>query len=121
VAIKKKRPGQGRQLIQTLLAKTAVKRVIIVDDDIDVFNRDEVDWAIQFRSTGDDYIITPELPAVNIDPMITTEPNLLKKVGIDATLPIHGDKGGRVEILRDLGPARYTDLDRIDLEYYLEN
>ena len=121
VSIKKTRPGQGRQLIQALLAKPGVKRAIIVDDDIDVFNLVEVDWAIQFRSTGDDYIITPELPTINLDPMITTEPNLLKKVGIDATLPVHGDKRGRVEILRDLGPARYTDLDKVDLNDYLED
>jgi 3-polyprenyl-4-hydroxybenzoate decarboxylase len=79
----------------------------------------EVDWAVQFRSTGDDYMITPELPVINLDPMVTTEPNLLKKVGIDATIPLNGDKKGRVEILRDLGPARYSDLDEIDLDDYL--
>jgi UbiD family decarboxylase len=119
VSIRKTRPGQGRQLIQMLLAKPGIKRAIIVDDDIDVFNLVEVDWAVQFRSTGDDYMITPELPVINLDPMVTTEPNLLKKVGIDATIPLNGDKKGRVEILRDLGPARYSDLDEIDLDDYL--
>jgi 3-polyprenyl-4-hydroxybenzoate decarboxylase len=64
-------------------------------------------------------MITPELPVINLDPMVTTEPNLLKKVGIDATIPLNGDKKGRVEILRDLGPARYSDLDEIDLDDYL--
>ena len=95
VSIRKRRPGQARQLIQMLLAKPGIKRVTIVDDDIDVFNLVEVDWAIQFRSTGDDYIITSELPVINLDPMVTREPNLLKKVGIDATIPVSGDKGGR--------------------------
>jgi UbiD family decarboxylase len=119
VSIRKTRTGQARQLIQLLLAKPGIKRAIIVDDDIDVFNLVEVDWAVQFRSTGDDYIITPELPAINLDPMITREPNLLKKVGIDATIPLNSDKKGRVEVLRDLGPARYSDLDEIDLADYL--
>ena len=119
VSIRKTRTGLARQLIQLLLAKPGIKRAIIVDDDIDVFNPVEVDWAIQFRSTGDDYVITPELPVIDLDPMITREPNLLKKVGIDATIPLNGDKKGRVEVLRDLGPARYFDLDDIDLADYL--
>jgi hypothetical protein len=51
--------------------------------------------------------------------MISTPPNLLKKVGIDATLPVDGDKKGRIEVLRDLGPARYDDIDSVDLEDYL--
>ena len=119
VSIRKKSTGQARQLIQLLLAKPGIKRVVIVDDDIDVFNLVEVDWAIQFRSTGDDYVITPELPVINLDPMITREPNLLKKVGIDATIPLNGDKKGRVEVLRDLGPARYSDLDDVNLADYL--
>ncbi|MFH1488919.1 MAG: UbiD family decarboxylase domain-containing protein, partial [Pseudomonadota bacterium] len=121
VSIRKTRPGQARQLIQMLLAKPGIKRAIIVDEDIDVFNLVEVDWAVQFRSTGDDYIITPELPMINLDPAITREPNMLKKVGIDATMPLMGDKGGRSEVLRDLGPARYPDLDEVDLDYYLGN
>ena len=119
VSIRKFRPGHGRQLIHNLLARSGLKKVIIVDDDIDVFNPIEVDWAVQFRSCGEDYIITSELPAINLDPMISTPPNLLKKVGIDATMPLNGDKKGRVEILRDLGPARYPDIDEVDLDYYL--
>jgi len=119
VSIKKFRSGQGRQLIYSLLACAGLKRVIIVDHDIDVFNPIEVDWAIQFRSCGEDYVITQELPAINLDPMISTPPNLLKKVGIDATLPVDGDKKGRIEVLRDLGPARYDDIDSVDLEDYL--
>ena len=119
MSIKKERPGQARQLIHSLLSKAGLKKVIIVDDDIDVFNPIEVEWAVQFRSCAEDYILTSELPAINLDPMISTPPNLLRKVGIDATLPLSGDKKGRVEILRDLGPARYPDLDEVDLEYYL--
>ena len=121
VSIKKFRSGQGRQLIYNLLARAGLKRVIIVDHDIDVFNPTEVDWAIQFRSCGDDYVITQELPAINLDPMISTPPNLLKKVGIDATLPVDGDKNGRVDVLRDLGPARYSDIDNLDLRDYLDH
>jgi len=121
ISIKKERPGQARQMIYTLLSKAAIKKVIVVDEDIDVFNPIEVEWAVQFRACGDDYIVTSELPAINNDPMVNTTTNSLKKVGIDATLPIGGDKRGRVEVLRDLGPARYRNLNEVDLDYYLKS
>tara|TARA_B100000315_G_C14557109_1_gene578715 strand:- start:417 stop:1817 length:1401 start_codon:yes stop_codon:yes gene_type:complete len=120
ISMRKTEPGQARQLIEALLAKAGLKRVTVVDEDIDVFNPTQVDWAIQFRSCADDYILTSELPAINLDPMISTPPNLLKKVGIDATLPLKGDKTGVVEVLKDLGPARYSDLDSLDLKDYID-
>lgn len=119
LSIKKRYPGQAKQLIYTLLTKIGIKKVIIVDDDIDVFNHIDVEWAVSFRASTEDYIITSEIPAINLDPMITTPPNLLSKIGIDATLPVQGDKKGRLEVLCDLGPARYTDLDKVNLEAYL--
>jgi len=119
ISIKKNRPGQARDIINTLLKKAGLKRVTIVDDDIDAFNPVEVDWAVQFRSGPDDYIFTTELPAIELDPMITTPPNLLKKIGIDATIPLDGDKKGRIEILRDQGTARYSSLDKVNLANYI--
>jgi 2,5-furandicarboxylate decarboxylase 1 len=119
VAIKKKFPGQGRALIYTILSRSSSKRVIVVDEDIDVFNPIEVEWATTYRAGAEDYIITQELPGPGIDSMVTMEPNLYKKVGIDATLPLLGDKKGRVEILRDLGPARYPDIEKVNLKDYI--
>ncbi len=119
VSIKKRFPGQAKQLIYTLLTSASFRRVIIVDGDIDVFNPVDIDWAVSFRASADDYIITSELPAAELDPMVTTPPNLMKKIGIDATLPLAGDKKGKVEVLCDLGPARYADLKDINLEDYL--
>jgi len=40
----KDRSGQGRQLIYGLLSKSSMKKVIVVDEDIDVFNPVEVEW-----------------------------------------------------------------------------
>ena len=56
---------------------------------------------------------------INLDPMHNNSAKLIEKVGIDATLPLGGDKQGRLEILRDLGPAKYPDLNKINLEDYL--
>jgi UbiD family decarboxylase len=121
VAIKKRLPGQGRALIYTLLPRSSSIYVIEVDDDIDVFNHIDVEWATTYRATPDDYIITQELPGQGLNPMVTIEPNLFKRVGIDATLPLAGDKKGRVEILRELGPARYPDAKQTNLRDYIED
>jgi hypothetical protein len=59
------------------------------------------------------------MPGVSLDPMISVKPNLIRKIGIDATLPIAGDKKERLEILREPGPARYSDLKEIHLEDYV--
>ncbi len=119
VSIKKRYPGQARQLIYALLTRAGIKRAIIVDEDIDVFDHVALDWAVSYRASAQDYIITAELPAINLDPMITTPPNLTGKIGIDATLPLDGDKKGRLEVLRDLGPARYANLKDVNLADYI--
>lgn len=120
ISIKKKSGGQGKQLIYGLLARAGIKSVIIVDDDIDVFNDDEVWWAITFRAGADDYVKTVEVPMIGLDPMITRPPNLLAKVGIDATLPLNNDKPGKIEVLRELGPCKYYDLDKVNLADYID-
>ena len=119
ISIKKTHPGQAKQVIYAIFAHTILKRVIVVDEDIDVFDPLEVDWACTMRARAEDYITSPETTGESLDPM-TTPPNLITKVGLDATVPLDGDKKGRIEVLRDLGPARYPDLDKVNLEDYLE-
>lgn len=118
ISIKKTHPGQGKQVIYSVLSHSSLKRVIVVDEDIDVFDHVALDWAVSMRSRAEDYILTPEMTGQALDPMVTP-PNLITKVGIDATLPLEGDKKGRIEILRDLGPAFYPDLDEVNLKDYI--
>ncbi|MFC1872553.1 UbiD family decarboxylase [Chloroflexota bacterium] len=118
ISIKKTHPGQAKQVIYAILNHAMLKRVIVVDEDIDVFDAQEVDWAVTLRTRAEDYVLTPEMAGHALDPMVTP-PSLITKVGIDATLPLGGDKKGSMEILRDLGPARYPDLKKVSLEDYL--
>lgn len=119
ISIKKTHPGQAKQVIYAILSHSSLKRVTVVDDDIDVFDDMQVDWAVSMRSRAEDYITTPEMTGQALDPMCTP-PNLITKVGIDATLPLEGDKKGRMDVLRDLGPTRYTDLEKLHLEDYVK-
>ncbi len=119
ISIKKRHSGQAKQLIYSILTKTTFKKIIVVDEDINVFSPIDVEWAVSFRAGAEDYVFTEEMPGVSLDPMIAVKSSLIRKIGIDATLPIAGDKKGRLEILRELGPARYPDLKEIHLEDYV--
>ena len=71
-----------------------VKLAIVTDDDIDVYNPDELDWAMTFRVQGDgDVLVVPGACGKHIDPSVRAG-DLGKgglpttaKLGIDATIP----------------------------------
>ena len=70
------------------------KITVIVDDDIDIRNSDEVDWALSYRMQPDqDLHVVRNCQPVNLDPSAIpyTDPRggpprkIASKVGIDAT------------------------------------
>jgi 2,5-furandicarboxylate decarboxylase 1 len=68
-----------------------MKHVVVVDDDIDVWNPMEVEWAIATRVQGNrDVIVIPGARAKPLDPsLLVTPPGVVPtgaKVGIDATI-----------------------------------
>ena len=68
-----------------------LKHVVIVDDDIDVFNAMDVEWAIATRVQGDkDILIVTNARGKPLDPSLPpTPPGVVPttaKVGIDATI-----------------------------------
>ena len=94
IASIKKRPGEGKNAVAALLSVAEVKFVIVTDDDIDIHNQDDLDWAIAFRVQADqDALILKGARAKHVDPSVkswllgkgglpTTD-----KLGIDATIP----------------------------------
>lgn len=87
VKIEKKKEDDGRKAIEAAFkGHASMKHVVIVDDDIDIKNINEVEWAIATRSqAAKDWIIKREkgssLDASADDDRTTS------KVGIDATIP----------------------------------
>jgi 2,5-furandicarboxylate decarboxylase 1 len=65
--------------------------VVVVDDDIDVFDPTEVEWAIATRVQGDkDIMIVTNARAKPLDPSLPQGSGVVPtgaKVGIDATIP----------------------------------
>ncbi len=94
IASIKKRAGEGKNALLALLALGIVKWAIVTDDDIDIYNQDELDWAVTFRVQADkDIYILPGLRGKHLDPSVRAwelpkgEVPTTAKFGIDATIP----------------------------------
>jgi 2,5-furandicarboxylate decarboxylase 1 len=92
IAAIKKVPGDGKNAILALLSIADIKHVTIVDDDIDVFDPVDVEWAVATRVQADrDVLIVSNARSKPLDPSLPL-PVLGKvpttaKMGIDATIP----------------------------------
>jgi 2,5-furandicarboxylate decarboxylase 1 len=88
----KKQPGDGKNAILAALSIADMKHVVIVDDDIDVFDGVEVEWAIATRVQADrDVLIVSDARSKPLDPSLPPVPPgrvpTTAKCGVDATIP----------------------------------
>ena len=87
----KKQPGEGKNALLAALSVMDLKHVVVVDDDIDVYDPTEVEWAIATRVQGDrDVMIVGNARAKPLDPSLPQGSGVVPtgaKVGIDATIP----------------------------------
>jgi 2,5-furandicarboxylate decarboxylase 1 len=111
VSIKKTKEGEAKNVIFAALASHVnLKQVIVVDDDIDIYDPKDVEWAVATRVQGDeDIIIIPGALGHVLDK--STREGISAKVGIDATIPLDRKK--------DFVRVKYWNLDKIDLKDYL--
>ena len=123
VASIKKAPGDGKNAIMALLSIADIKHVTIVDDDIDVFDPVDVEWAVATRVQADrDVLIVSNARSKPLDPSLPL-PVLGKvpttsKMGIDATIPenISAERytrivyfnQGKTDLKNYLGPAEQS-------------
>jgi 2,5-furandicarboxylate decarboxylase 1 len=87
----KKQAGEGKNALLAALSVMDLKHVVVVDDDIDVFDPTDVEWAIATRVQADrDVFIVPGARAKPLDPSLPVMPPGVvpvgAKVGIDATI-----------------------------------
>jgi 2,5-furandicarboxylate decarboxylase 1 len=86
----RKQAGEGKTALLAALSVGDLKHVVVVDEDIDVYNAHEVEWAIATRVQGDrDVMIIPGARAKPLDPSLFITPGVVPtgaKVGIDATI-----------------------------------
>ncbi|HEX8007641.1 MAG TPA: UbiD family decarboxylase [Trebonia sp.] len=87
IAVRSPRPGTARHAAMIVFtAVTTVKHVVIVDDDVDVFDSEQVEWAIATRTQADrDLLVIPRTVGSSLDP--SSYGSTTAKVVIDATVP----------------------------------
>lgn len=104
ISMKKIAEGQPMQAIYTALGVDHnIKLAIVVDEDVDVYNEEEVLWALATRLQADKGVVI--LPqnlgmGVTLDPS-TDELSRTAKMGIDATKPLSGF-APKIELDRDV-------------------
>ena len=88
VSIKQGRPGEAKHVIPIVLGVDHyLKLVIVVDEDIDVFDESEVMWAVATRMQADrDLVVIAGSLGAMLDPS-ADERGVTAKLGIDATRP----------------------------------
>ncbi|MCK5030470.1 MAG: UbiD family decarboxylase [Thermoplasmatales archaeon] len=114
VQIKKKHPDDGKKAIEAAFnGHKSMKHVVIIDDDVDIYSPNAVEWAIATRFQGDkDLVIKPDQPGSSLDPSGKHEKGkktLTTKIGVDATIPTHVDKS-KYEVVQ---------YKKVDLDDYL--
>jgi UbiD family decarboxylase len=85
VSLRTPRPGEARKaMFAVWAAVNLIKQVIVVDDDIDPWNTQQVEWAGATRVKPDrDFVIIPAVRADRSEPI--EQGGTITKLGIDAT------------------------------------
>lgn len=104
ISMSQRNYGDARSVILAAMASNLrPKYIVVVDDDIDVHNMNQVNWAIAYRSVpGRDTILVEDVPSSPLDPSsylppipngetppwsIAAKMRLNGSLGIDATFP----------------------------------
>ena len=93
VSMKKRHPSEARNVMLALLAGTlGAKMVTVVDEDIDPYDLQQVEWAVNTRVQPDhDVVIVPNLYSPTLDPSAPAA-RASAKWGIDATAPMGAER-----------------------------
>jgi 2,5-furandicarboxylate decarboxylase 1 len=113
ISIDKRFEGEGKNAIfAAFTSSQEVKHVVVVDSDVDIFNMEDVEWAIATRCQfSKDSIVVSAALGSKLDP--STSNGISDKVGIDATVPLDAPEG-RFERIRIPGEEDIKLADYID-------
>jgi 2,5-furandicarboxylate decarboxylase 1 len=111
VQIAKRQDGEAKNVMLGAFAgHYDVKQVIVVDDDVDIHDPAQVEWAVATRFQADrDLLVVTESQGSKLDP--STRNGVGAKMGLDATKPLSADEM-TFKRIRVPGEER-VDLDRV--------
>jgi UbiD family decarboxylase len=88
VSIHKKNPDDGQKAIEAAFrGHKSMKHVFVVDDDINIHDPNEIEWAMATRFQADKNMITKREKGSSLDPSSDMDTQMTCKVGFDLTIP----------------------------------
>ena len=114
-SIYKQKEGDGKSaIIAALGSNKDLKQVVIVDEDVDIFDLQDIEWAITTRTQGSqDFVVIPGALGSSLEPSHDLR-GITDKIGIDATKPL-GENA--IEFERAIIPG----YESIDISRYFPN
>lgn len=113
VALRRADAGNAKATIEALFQGPGMKHIVVVDDDIDIFSDEEIEWAMGTRFRADrDVVMVSNVRGFYEDPTADAEGNIAK-IGFDLTAPARAAdriRGRRPHPPRLNGAARYNSL-----------
>ena len=94
ISIEKNVDGDAKNaILAALTAHPSLKHVVVVDTDIDIYDPEEVEWAIATRfQAGEDLVLVRGARGSTLDPSADQERATTTKMGLDATIPLDKDR-----------------------------
>ncbi|RLE89075.1 MAG: UbiD family decarboxylase [Thermoprotei archaeon] len=91
ISIKKEYEGDAKNaILAAFAAHPSLKLVVVVDEDINIEDTEEVEWAIATRfQPSEDLVILEGVRGSSLDPSADQEALITSKLGIDATIPLY--------------------------------
>lgn len=103
VSIHKKHPDDGRKAIEAAFkGHKSMKHVFIVDDDINIHDPNDIEWAMATRFQADKNMVMKREKGSSLDPSSDMDTQMTCKVGFDLTIP----EGGKKEFRRPTLPMK---------------
>ena len=89
ISIQKQTQGDAKNVMMAALAAhPSLKHCVVVDEDINLFDAEDVEYAIATRVRGDeDILIVPGSRGSSLDPCAKSD-GTTTKMGVDATKPL---------------------------------
>lgn len=99
VQISKQNPDDGKKAIKAAFeGHKSLKHCVVVDDDINIYDSNDVEWALATRFQADKAaVIMPNQPGSSLDPsgdLTEGKKARTSKMGLDATIPLRGTGKG---------------------------
>jgi 2,5-furandicarboxylate decarboxylase 1 len=98
--------SQRNAIMAAFVALAFVKTVTVVDEDVNIYSAEDVDWAVQTRCCHEkDLLVIPDAIGHRLNPMV--EGDKWARLGIDATVPLpRPDKFARATV-KDIDLSDY--------------